>query len=234
MRSERGQATVEWVGIVLLVALALAALSHFAPKADGRDLGDAVAASVTRPLLRPAARSRAPARQSEQPFPIPRAHPPTERAFPIPPAHPPTEQPFPIPPAHPPTEQPFPIPRAHPPTEQPFPIPPAHPPTERAFPIPPLIPRAGAPIRRQGARSAALRIRLPRARTLLRTARAGAGRAWRRAWIACLVYERFRYALLHPESRFPGHTIPPSEVLRMVNDCISPLDLVRDWPELTR
>jgi hypothetical protein len=208
MRSERGQATVEWVGIVLLVALALAALSHFAPKADGRDLGDAVAASVTRPLLRPAARSRAPARQSEQPFPIP--------------------------PAHPPTEQPFPIPRAHPPTEQPFPIPPAHPPTERAFPIPPLIPRAGAPIRRQGARSAALRIRLPRARTLLRTARAGAGRAWRRAWIACLVYERFRYALLHPESRFPGHTIPPSEVLRMVNDCISPLDLVRDWPELTR
>src|SRR6185369_6015512 len=95
---------------------------------------------------------------------------------------------------------------------------------------PPLIPRAGAPIRRQGARSATLRIRLPRARTLLRTARAGAGRAWRRAWIACLVYERFRYALLHPESRFPGHTIPPSEVLRMVNDCISPLDLVRDWP----
>jgi hypothetical protein len=189
MRSERGQATVEWVGIVLLVALALAALSHFAPRADGRDLGDAVATSVARPLLRPAAHSRALAHQSEQPFPIP----------------------------------------------------PAHPPTERAFPIPPLIPRPGAsnprgsaPIPRAGQRSGALRIRLPRARTLLRTARADAARAWRRAWIACLIYERFRYALLHPESRFPGHTIPPSEVLRMVNDCISPLDLVRDWPELTR
>ena len=95
---------------------------------------------------------------------------------------------------------------------------------DRAFAIPPLIPRAGR-VRQT------LRIRLPRARTLMRRARAGAARrAWRRAWFACLVYERFRYALLHPESRFPGHTIPPYEVLRIVNDCISPLDLVRDWP----
>jgi len=162
MRSECGQATVEWVGIVLLVAVALAALSHFAPKADGRDLGGAVARSVTGPVVRPGARAAAA----------------------------------------------------------------AHPPGDRAFAIPPLIPRAGES-------ASELRIRLPRARTVMRRARAGAGDAWRRAWIACLVYERFRYALLHPESRFPGHTIPPSEVLRMVNDCISPLDLVRDWPELT-
>jgi hypothetical protein len=27
--------------------------------------------------------------------------------------------------------------------------------------------------------------------------------------------------------------MPPSEVLRIANDCISPLDLVRDWPMLT-
>ena len=155
MRGERGQATVEWIGIVLLVAVALAALSHFAPKADGRGLSRAVLDSVAGPAER---REVAP--------------------------------------------------------------PPAA--GDRAFAIPALIPRAGE--------SAELRIRLPRARTLMRRARAGAGPAWRRAWIACLVYERFRYALLHPESRFPGHTIPPSEVLRMVNDCISPLDLVRDWP----
>lgn len=174
MRSERGQATVEWVGIVLLVALALAALSHFAPRANGKGVGRAVLHSVATP-----------ARQRD----------------------------------------------LTPPTAS----------NDRGFPIPPLIPRPGAsnprvgvPIRRASELSAAVRIRLPRARTLLRTARAGAGQAWRRAWIACLVYERFRYALLHPESRFPGHTIPPSEVLRMVNDCISPLDLVRDWPELTR
>ena len=37
---------------------------------------------------------------------------------------------------------------------------------------------------------------------------------------------------MHPESRFPGHVIPLSEVVRMANDCISPLDLVRDWPAL--
>jgi hypothetical protein len=158
MRGERGQATVEWVGIVLLVALALAALGHFATKADGRGLGREVARAVTRPLVRPAGRATAP----------------------------------------------------------------VHLPNEPAFPIPPLMPRAGES-------AAELRIRLPRARTVMRRVRARAGPAWRRAWIACLVYERFRYALLHPESRFPGHTIPPSEVLRMVNDCISPLDLVRDW-----
>ena len=161
MRGERGQATVEWVGILLLVAIALAALAHLAPKADGRDLGKAVVDSVTRPVVRPA-RAAAPSQL----------------------------------------------------------------PSEPAFPIPPLVPRAGERVAGPG-------IRLPRARTLLRGARAGAGHAWRRAWIACLIYERFRYALLHPESRFPGHTIPPSEVLRMVNDCISPLDLVRDLPDLT-
>jgi hypothetical protein len=26
--------------------------------------------------------------------------------------------------------------------------------------------------------------------------------------------------------------MPPSEVLRIANDCISPVDLVRDWPLL--
>ena len=195
MPSERGQATVEWVGIVLLVSLALAALSHFAPKADGKDVGSAVLAAVTRPVARSGAR--------------PVARPGTRSAAP------------------------------------------AQAPGEGAFAIPPLIPRAGESIPRgggsilRGGRSiprgggsipgagelvADLRMRFPRARTLLLRARAGVGHAWRRAWIACLVYERFRYALLHPESRFPGHSIPPTEVLRMMNDCISPLDLVRDWP----
>src|SRR5262245_548416 len=208
MRSERGQATVEWVGIVLLVALALAALSHFAPRADGKDLGSALAGSVTRPAARPAPRAPAP------------AHTPASGAFPVPPL-------IPGPGASIPRVG-EPIRRAGAPGE---PIPRTVAPIPRASEP---ISRAGAPVRRAGGRAAALRVRLPRGRTLLVRARAGAGTAWRRAWIACLVYERFRYALLHPESRFPGHTIPPSEVLRMVNDCISPLDLVRDWPELTR
>jgi len=182
MGGERGQATVEWVGILLLVALALAALGHFATKADGRSLGREVAHSVTRPLVRPPGGATAP------------AHLPGRPAFRIP------------------SE-----PAVRIPSEAAVRIP-----SEPAVPIPPLIPRAGES-------AADLRIRLPRARTVIRRVRGGAGLAWRRAWIACLVYERFRYALLHPESRFPGHTIPPSEVLRMVNDCISPLDLVRDW-----
>jgi hypothetical protein len=27
--------------------------------------------------------------------------------------------------------------------------------------------------------------------------------------------------------------MPPAEVLRIANDCISPVDMIRDWPLLT-
>src|SRR5215207_724331 len=47
MRSERGQATVEWVGIVLLVAVALAALGRFAQHHDDRSLPLTLAHAVT-------------------------------------------------------------------------------------------------------------------------------------------------------------------------------------------
>ena len=216
MRSERGQATIEWVGIVLLVSLALAALSHFAPKADGKDVGSAVLASVTRPVARSGAR------------PVPR--PGTRSAAP---AQAPGEGAFAIPPLIPRAGESIPrgggsIPRAG------GSIPRGDGSIPRGGGSIPRgggsIPRGGGSIPRAGELVADLRMRFPRARTLLLRARAGVGHAWRRAWIACLVYERFRYALLHPESRFPGHSIPPTEVLRMMNDCISPLDLVRDWP----
>ena len=39
MRSERGQASVEWVGLVLLAALGLGALASVAPAVDGRSFG---------------------------------------------------------------------------------------------------------------------------------------------------------------------------------------------------
>jgi hypothetical protein len=45
----------------------------------------------------------------------------------------------------------------------------------------------------------------------------------------CLGYERVRYDLLHPESGAPHVGIPLSESLRMANDCVSPVDLVRDY-----
>ena len=45
----------------------------------------------------------------------------------------------------------------------------------------------------------------------------------------CLGYERVRYSVLHPEIRFPSATIPASEGVRIANDCLSPVDLIRDF-----
>src|SRR5215210_6782636 len=168
MRSERGQASVEWIGILLLVALALAALSRFAEHADGRSLGATLAHSITAPPGQVAEMGSA------------------ERNVPLPPGN-------------------------------------------RAITAPPLVPhpeaiRTHPSVRRSGG------LRLPAGDRLeLTRIRRGVGVAWRRAWFACLAYERVRYGFLHPESRFPGHTMEPSEVLRIANDCISPVDLVRDW-----
>jgi hypothetical protein len=46
MRSERGQATVEWTSVVLLVALVLGAAAAIVPVGDGRTLGEALAHAV--------------------------------------------------------------------------------------------------------------------------------------------------------------------------------------------
>ena len=47
MASQRGQATIEWTGVVLLVALALAALAAVVSRVDGRALGGSVAHALT-------------------------------------------------------------------------------------------------------------------------------------------------------------------------------------------
>jgi hypothetical protein len=46
MGEQRGQATIEWTGLVLLAALALAALAAFVPVVDGRSLGSQLAHSI--------------------------------------------------------------------------------------------------------------------------------------------------------------------------------------------
>jgi hypothetical protein len=46
MRCERGQTTVEWTGIVLLVAVALAAVVALGPRVDGRAFGAFLAHSI--------------------------------------------------------------------------------------------------------------------------------------------------------------------------------------------
>ena len=58
------------------------------------------------------------------------------------------------------------------------------------------------------------------------------GAVWRRAWFACLVYARTRYALQHPEISVPGYTLPYGTALRMINSCVSPIDLLHDLPDV--
>jgi hypothetical protein len=180
MRSERGQASVEWIGIVLLLAIALGALARFAPRADGRSLATTLVGSATDA-----------ARRTDRPEPQVVGMRSGKRDD-------------------------------------------SAPPEAEAFVVPPLIPQPGQARPRAGLRlpEAGSGFRLPEAPALLGRARRGVGLAWRRAWLGCLAYERARWAFLHPESRFPGYTIPRSELLRIANDCISPVDLVRDWPLL--
>jgi hypothetical protein len=47
LRDQRGQTTVEWTGLVLLVAVALGALATVGPRLDGRSLGGFLAHSIT-------------------------------------------------------------------------------------------------------------------------------------------------------------------------------------------
>lgn len=161
MHGERGQGTVEWIGIVLLVALALAALTRFAPSADGRGLATTLVHSVTHPAA-PAADRPVRGRTTGG-----RSTPRPVRQLLLPP-----------------------------------------PPRARRAPV---LSRAGP--------------RLPPLPRVLRRSGRGAGAVWRRMWFACLVYERTRYAFMHPESRLPGYTIPFRDALRMANDCINPVDL---------
>jgi hypothetical protein len=149
MRSEQGQASVEWTALLLLAALLLAALTHLAPKADGQELGPTLAHSVMGVEHRSAARRQ--------------------------------------------------ISSTH------------------------LAPTA---------LEAAVRSSLPRLPTSVGRIGRGAGAVWRKAWFGCLVYARTRYALRHPESRIPGYTLPYGTALRMVTDCLSPVDLLGDLPEL--
>lgn len=165
--SESGQASVEWIGLVLLLALGLAALVRFAPHADADALGPELVHA-----LGCAARGgceAAPRRPAET------GGTPRDGAAP-----------------------------------------------RGMVSAPPLVPIAPRERPRSVLRSRAVP-------ALLRRAGPHVGLLWRRSWIFCLGYERVRYGVLHPEIRFPHVPIPLSENLRMANDCLSPVDLVRDW-----
>ncbi|HMJ96581.1 MAG TPA: hypothetical protein VK486_12050 [Thermoleophilaceae bacterium] len=183
MRSESGQASVEWIGLVLILALGMAALVRFAPRADAGALGPELLhaigcaarggceATEGGALGNDALRGGGPRLEDGV---RPRAGDPRGMVS----------------------------------------APPLVPVAPRERPVPPARPRA--PL-------------LVRGRALVRETGRGAGHLWRRSWLLCLGYERARYGFLHPEVRFPLVPIPYSENLRMANDCISPVDLVRDW-----
>ena len=175
MRTERGQATVEWAGLLLLVALALLALGRLASGADGKELGTTVLdAQVHAARGAPGgdvggalegAAGEAGERAVETPGGV-AGRPALRRAVRL------------------------------------------------------ALSRAGAValLRQEGAA-------LPRAGR-------AAGAVWRKAWFGCLVYERIRYAVRHPESRLPGYTFPYVVAARIVTRCVSPVDLLRDLPAL--
>ena len=169
MSGERGQASVEWIGLVLLLALALAALVRFAPSADAEALGPELLHAIGC-----AARGGC-----EAP---PGGHARTGGGAP-----------------------------------------------RGMVSAPPLVPVAPRDRPSPAARRPALPGRLLRGGALGRRAGRSAGVLWRRAWMLCLAYERVRYGFLNPEVRFPHASIPYSEQLRIANDCLSPVDLVRDW-----
>jgi hypothetical protein len=174
MHSERGQASVEWIALLLLVALGVAALARFAPRAAASHLGAELLKGVTC-----AARGGC---EAERGGPVSRG---ASRLVTVPPLVPVTRRPG------------------------------------------PRGPGARRPLARGGRRR--LRLRPPDLAPVARRARRGAGTLWRRSWMLCLCYERVRYSVLHPEMRFPHQTIPISEDLRIANDCLSPVDLVRDF-----
>jgi hypothetical protein len=59
MRCQRGQATVEWAGLLLVVALALAALVAVVPSVDGRPLGASLIRAIVCALRADCARGQA-------------------------------------------------------------------------------------------------------------------------------------------------------------------------------
>jgi hypothetical protein len=195
MRSERGQASVEWIGLVLLLALGLAALARFAPRADAGHLGAELLNRVTC-----AARGGCDSKRGARARGGERLTGGVGRLVTVPPLVPVTPR------------------RGHP--------------DARGLARPdarglarPHPPAAASPIAR--GRSW---LRPPRsAGPLIRRAGRSAGTLWRRSWMLCLGYERARYSVLHPEIRFPHQTISVSEDLRIANDCLSPVDLVRDF-----
>jgi len=218
MGSERGQAGVEWIAVIALVAISLGALARLARRDEDHALATTLVHSVTC-----AAREGCPKPQvvGIRGGKRTESQPARTEGFSAPPV---------VPLPGPTGSRPgIATPRG------PGISPPAGPGIAPRGPGigTPRAPGIGRPIGRPLLEWARRRVARELAGPLRRLPRGvlsdRAARAWRNAWFACLVYERVRWAILHPESRSAEYRMPPAEALRMLNDCISPLDLVRDW-----
>jgi hypothetical protein len=207
MPSERGQASVEWIAVIALVTISVTALARFARRDEDHALAATLAHSVICSARDGCHEDRVVGTRSGKRNEYP---PPGAEAFTAPPPLPGTGWRAPGARTRPPIGRAL-LEWARDQVGR-----------ERAGPLPR---EWGGRLWREWA--GRLRRELP---GRLGT---GAGRAWRTAWFACLVYERVRWAILHPESRSHEYEFPPSEAIRILNDCISPVDLVRDWPLLT-
>jgi hypothetical protein len=191
MGSERGQAIVEWIGLLMLVTMALLALARAAPKADDRSLGITLASAITT-TAKHAGSAGARAGEVARLGTRPDARPDASRSA--------------LPDA----------PRLALPDAPRLALPDARQLFALADPL-----RAGV----------LPGLRLPRPGAGGRVVR-GARGLWRRAWFACLVWERVKYSLLHPEARVPGYSFPYDVVLKTVTRCVSPVDVFRDVGQL--
>ena len=182
MRRQDGQATVEWLAVVLLVALALAGALALVPGTGGRDLGRAIARSIgcaARGGCEEEARAATPLVAAALPraAAAPRRSPATARRAPG-----------------------------------------ARFAGSRGAP-PPIVPRPRF----------RFRFRLPPERVaqayrLLRGAKAIA----RRAWVACLGWERLQWERRHPEASIPGHRMPLADAVRIAEACLNPVGFITE------
>jgi hypothetical protein len=214
MVCERGQATIEWTGLALLVAIVLGALATLAPRVDGRGLGATVAHAITCAARggcaaelvpgnagaglrsgRPeeaAAEARSTAAEPGKAAADPRtaADPRNAAAQPGNAA------------ADPRNAAAQPGNAAADPRNAP--------PTTRASPGPGVA-RPPAPADRAAAASQALR---------------GVRQVARKVWIVCLGYRRYLYERDHP--RVAAEPMPLEEAVGIANECLNPVGFLSD------
>jgi hypothetical protein len=211
MAAERGQATIEWVGLILLVALALGALLKLAPGAEGRRLlahtlaHEVTCAAAARCQAGP---SEGGAKGEDSPGPHARAPAnagqalaPEARARASAPGH---------------AGAPKARARDAPVRTRLTASAPSRPASEQAWPAgvaPRRIEAAGVATDRAAAAMHALR---------------GVRRLARRAWVLCLGWKRYRYERAHPEVTIPGRGMPVREALRIANQCLNPVLFVAE------